>query len=69
MQPTIKKAESENSKAIKKAEGDLKKEGDKRSKASIKAAKDVDKQINKQYKNVAAKASLKAFPPAKDSLA
>ena len=33
MQPTIKKADKDNSAAIKKAEGDLKKEGDKRSKA------------------------------------
>ena len=69
MQPTIKKADSEQSKFEKKKAADEKKENKKRMDADIKEAADVDKAIDKEYPNVAAKASLKAFPPAKDALA
>ena len=62
-------ADKDNEAAIKKAAADLKKESDKRSKAQEKAAQGVDKTINKEFKFESAKASLKAFPPAKDALA
>jgi len=62
-------ADKDNADAIKKAAADLKKDSDKRSKAQEKAAKAIDKTINKEFKFESAKASLKAFPPAKNALA
>jgi hypothetical protein len=45
------------------------KETKKRTADAEKAAKAIDKEVNGEFKNVAAAASLKAFPPAKDALA
>ena len=67
--PTIVKADKENDDAIKKSVEDLTKESKKRTADQVKAAKGVDKTVNGEYKNVAAKASLKAFAPAKAALA
>jgi len=67
--PTIVKADADDAKESKKKAADLKKIVDKKAKEVEKAAKDTDKEVNKEYKFESAKASLKAFPPAKDALA
>jgi hypothetical protein len=65
LQPTIKKAESELKKFNKKTAADNKKEGKKNMDADVNEAKTEAKAFDKQYPNVAAKASIKAFAPPK----
>lgn len=64
LQPTIKKADSEQSKYAKKKAKDEKAANKKRMDDEIKEAAAEDKTLNTQFPNKAAKASLKAFPAA-----
>ena len=64
MQPTIKKAESELKKNNKKVSTDLKKLGADNTKTAIGEAKGDDDAMKAAFPNVAAGASLKAFPKA-----
>jgi hypothetical protein len=64
MQPTIKKAESELKKNNKKVSIDLKKLGADNTKTAIGEAKGDDDAMKAAFPNVAAGASLKAFPKA-----
>ena len=63
LQPTIKKADSELKKFNKKTAADKKKDDKKRMDDQIKDATTEDKALDKEFPNVSAKASVKAFGP------